>query len=108
MQSVGAAAAKRIGSVSMTEKSQQVIALCGGVGGAKLALGQYRILGTDRLTLVVNIGDDFEHLGLSVSPDVDTVLYILASLADRERGWSRAGDRLASERSPVPAWVELQ
>jgi LPPG:FO 2-phospho-L-lactate transferase len=92
----------------MTEKSQQVIALCGGVGGAKLALGQYRILGTDRLTLVVNIGDDFEHLGLSVSPDVDTVLYILASLADRERGWSRAGDRLASERSPVPAWVELQ
>jgi LPPG:FO 2-phospho-L-lactate transferase len=76
----------------MTARSQQVIALCGGVGGAKLALGLYRVLGRDRLTLVVNTGDDFEHLGLNVSPDVDTALYTLAGLADPERGWGRAGE----------------
>jgi LPPG:FO 2-phospho-L-lactate transferase len=76
----------------MTEPSEQVMALCGGVGGAKLALGLYRVLGRDRLTVVVNTGDDFEHLGLNVSPDVDTVLYTLAGLADPERGWGRAGE----------------
>ena len=73
-------------------RSEQVLALCGGVGGAKLALGLYRVLGRDRLTLVVNTGDDFEHLGLNVSPDIDTVVYTLAGLADPERGWGRAGE----------------
>ncbi len=70
----------------------QVVALCGGVGGAKLALGLYRVLGPDRLTLIVNTGDDFEHLGLHISPDLDTVLYTLAGLSDRERGWGRADE----------------
>ena len=66
-----------------------VIALCGGVGGAKLAFGLTRILSPGDLIIVVNTGDDFEHLGLSVSPDIDTVAYTLSDLADRERGWGR-------------------
>lgn len=72
--------------------SDQVVALCGGVGGSKLALGLYRALGPDRLTLVVNTGDDFENHGLNISPDIDTVVYTLAGLADAERGWGRAGE----------------
>ena len=52
-----------------------VVALCGGVGGAKLALGLYRVLAPNNLTLVINTGDDFEHLGLFISPDIDTVTY---------------------------------
>jgi LPPG:FO 2-phospho-L-lactate transferase len=66
----------------------RVVALCGGVGGAKLAFGLSHLLG-DRLTLIVNTGDDFEHLGLSISPDIDTVLYTLSGLANRELGWGR-------------------
>jgi len=69
----------------------RVIALCGGVGGAKLAMGLYRILG-EKLTIVVNTGDDFEHLGLCVSPDIDTVLYTLSGLANRELGWGRGDE----------------
>jgi LPPG:FO 2-phospho-L-lactate transferase len=82
-----------------------VVALCGGIGGAKLALGLSRLLSADlrspshdhgppagELTVVVNTGDDFEHLGLSISPDIDTVLYTLGGLADRERGWGRSGE----------------
>ena len=69
----------------------RVVALCGGVGGAKLAFGLDRLLG-DNLTVVVNTGDDFEHLGLMISPDIDTVLYTLGCLADKERGWGRANE----------------
>ena len=71
---------------------RHVIALCGGVGGAKLAFGLTRILAPEDLTLVVNTGDDFVHLGLHVSPDIDTVAYTLSDLADRERGWGLAGE----------------
>jgi len=76
--------------VSGREKTKEgrVVALCGGVGGAKLAFGLSRLLG-DRLMLIVNTGDDFEHLGLSISPDIDTVLYTLSGLANRELGWGR-------------------
>lgn len=74
---------------SMTAK--HVVALCGGVGGAKLALGLYRHLGHE-LTVIVNTGDDFEHLGLHVSPDIDTVVYTLGGLADLDRGWGRASE----------------
>jgi LPPG:FO 2-phospho-L-lactate transferase len=70
----------------------RVVALSGGVGGAKLALGLYRTLPPDRLMVVCNTGDDFEHLGLSVSPDLDTVLYTLAGVANPETGWGRAGE----------------
>ena len=69
-----------------------VIALCGGVGGAKLAFGLTRVLSPENLTIVVNTGDDFEHLGLRVSPDIDTVAYTLSGLADRERGWGLTGE----------------
>ena len=65
----------------------QVIALAGGVGGAKLAHGLAQILEPERLTVVVNTGDDFEHLGLHISPDLDTVMYTLAGLANPETGW---------------------
>ena len=69
----------------------RVVALCGGVGGAKLAFGLDRLLGGN-LTVIVNTGDDFEHLGLMISPDIDTVLYTLGGLADNKRGWGRANE----------------
>lgn len=67
----------------------RVVALSGGVGGAKLALGLSRVLPADELLVVANTGDDFEHLGLSISPDLDTLMYVLAGLDDRKRGWGR-------------------
>ena len=70
----------------------EVLALCGGIGGAKLALGLYRTLEPGQLTIAVNTGDDFTHLGLHVSPDIDTVAYTLAGLNDTERGWGLAGE----------------
>ena len=69
----------------------RVVALCGGVGGAKLAAGLARVL-EERLVIIVNTADDFEHLGLAISPDIDTVLYTLGGRADTERGWGRAGE----------------
>lgn len=70
----------------------KVVALAGGVGGAKLADGLAQVLPPDNLTVVVNTGDDFEHLGLHISPDLDTVCYTLAGLANPDTGWGRAGD----------------
>lgn len=70
----------------------RILALSGGIGGAKLASGLYQTLGGGELAVLVNTADDFEHLGLYISPDVDTLLYTLAGLADRERGWGRAGE----------------
>jgi LPPG:FO 2-phospho-L-lactate transferase len=67
----------------------RVVALSGGVGGAKLALGLYRVLPPDSLTVIVNTGDDFEHLGLTICPDLDTTLYTLAGLANPQLGWGR-------------------
>ena len=72
------------------QRDGHVLALSGGVGGAKLALGLARILPPGKLTVVANTGDDFEHLGLRISPDLDTLTYALAGLDDRERGWGRA------------------
>ena len=72
--------------------SGTVVALSGGIGGAKLALGLYRVLSPDALTVVCNPGDDFDHLGLRICPDADTVLYTLAGVADPEAGWGRAGE----------------
>lgn len=65
----------------------KILALCGGVGGAKLALGLTQQLNEQQLTIVANTGDDFEHLGLPISPDLDTVMYTLAGLNDQTRGW---------------------
>ncbi len=69
-----------------------ILALSGGVGGAKLALGLARVMAPEDLVVVVNTGDDFEHLGLSISPDIDTVTYTLAGVANRELGWGRHDD----------------
>ena len=66
-----------------------VLALSGGIGGAKLALGLHRILPPGELTVVANTGDDFEHLDLSISPDIDTLLYTLAGIDNQETGWGR-------------------
>lgn len=67
----------------------RVVALSGGVGGAKLLRGLARVLPPDTLAAIVNTGDDFEHLGLHISPDVDTALYTLGGLAHCEQGWGR-------------------
>jgi len=66
-----------------------VVALSGGVGGAKLALGLSRVLPADELLIVANTGDDFEHLGLGISPDIDTLTYVLAGLDNPATGWGR-------------------
>ncbi len=70
----------------------RVVCLSGGVGGAKLAAGLHDILDPGELTVVGNVGDDVEVLGMHVSPDLDSVLYALAGLNDEERGWGRAGE----------------
>jgi LPPG:FO 2-phospho-L-lactate transferase len=72
--------------------SSLVVALSGGIGGAKLALGLDRILAPGQLTVIANTGDDFEHLGLSISPDVDTLLYTLGGRDDPQRGWGRRAE----------------
>jgi LPPG:FO 2-phospho-L-lactate transferase len=72
-----------------------IVALCGGVGGAKLAHCFARALPPQDLTVIVNTGDDFEHFGLRICPDVDTVLYTLSDSANRETGWGRAAESWA-------------
>lgn len=72
--------------------AMKVVALSGGVGGAKLALGLSRVLAAADLTIVANTADDFEHLGLYIAPDLDTVMYTLAGLNDTQRGWGLAGE----------------
>lgn len=68
----------------------KIVALAGGVGGAKLAHGLAQILSPEELTIIVNTGDDFDHYGLYICPDLDTVCYTLAGLANPETGWGRA------------------
>ncbi len=69
-----------------------IVALCGGVGGAKLADGLQQCLAPGTLQIIVNTGDDFEHRGLPICPDLDTVLYTLAGVANAEQGWGRANE----------------
>lgn len=71
---------------------KKIVALAGGVGGAKLVDGLARVIHGDQLTAVVNTGDDFDHLGLRICPDLDTVVYTLAGVADPETGWGRKDD----------------
>jgi LPPG:FO 2-phospho-L-lactate transferase len=89
----------------------RVVLLAGGVGGARLADGLARVLPPDRLTVVVNTGDDFRHLGLTICPDLDTVTYMLAGVNNDETGWGRAGEswRALDEvaRLGGPAWFRL-
>jgi LPPG:FO 2-phospho-L-lactate transferase len=71
---------------------RRVLAISGGVGGAKLAFGLAALLDPAELLIVANTGDDFEHLGLQICPDTDTLIYTLAGLADPLRGWGLAGE----------------
>lgn len=75
---------------------RSVVALSGGVGGARLVYGLSRLLPPEALTVVVNTGDDFVHWGLFVSPDLDTVTYTLAELSDDERGWGLLGETFST------------
>ena len=89
----------------------RVVALTGGIGGAKLALGLTRLLRPDELSFVVNTGDDFEHLGFHISPDVDTLTYTLAEEANPETGWGRRDETWhfmeALERFGGETWFRL-
>lgn len=89
----------------------KVVALAGGVGGARLAVGLAECLPPENLTVVVNIGDDFEHLGLKICPDLDTVCYTLAGMANPVTGWGLAGETWHALEHLValggPAWFRL-
>ncbi|MGP0090927.1 MAG: 2-phospho-L-lactate transferase [Xanthobacteraceae bacterium] len=74
------------------DNQPSVVALSGGVGGAKLALGLSRILPQDALMVVANTGDDFEHLGLHIAPDLDTLTYVLAGIDNPQTGWGRSNE----------------
>src|ERR1700682_83264 len=74
-----------------------VVALAGQVGGAKLADGLYRLRGKD-LSIVVNTGDDYEHLALAFSPDIDTMLYTLAGIESPAAGWEPEGETRIVEK----------
>ncbi|MCP5099584.1 MAG: 2-phospho-L-lactate transferase [Chloroflexi bacterium] len=69
-----------------------IVLLAGGVGGAKLAQGMTQLISPEKLTIIVNTGDDFQHLGLTVCPDLDTVMYTLGEVANQETGWGRGGE----------------
>jgi LPPG:FO 2-phospho-L-lactate transferase len=88
-----------------------ILALAGGVGGAKLAEGLAQALSPSDLVIAVNTGDDFEHLGLRISPDLDTVMYTLAGLANPATGWGRVDESWsfmqALEQLGGPAWFRL-
>jgi LPPG:FO 2-phospho-L-lactate transferase len=88
-----------------------VVCLAGGVGGAKLAEGLAQILAPENLTIIVNTGDDFNHLGLTICPDLDTVLYTLGHVANSETGWGRQDEtwQVLAEitRLNGPDWFRL-
>jgi len=89
----------------------QVVALAGGVGGAKLADGLAHVLQPGKLTIIVNIGDDFEHYGLKICPDIDTVCYTLTGKANPATGWGRADETWNAFESLAelggPVWFRL-
>jgi LPPG:FO 2-phospho-L-lactate transferase len=89
----------------------KVVVLAGGVGGAKLAWGLAQLLPAGDLTVIGNTGDDFHHLGLSISPDLDTLMYTLAGIANRATGWGIEGDTWNAmamiSRYGDPTWFRL-
>ena len=89
----------------------KIVALAGGVGGAKLADGLAQLLPAQDLTIVVNTGDDFEHFGLYIAPDLDTVCYTLAGLANPETGWGRIYESWQAisniDRLGGPSWFRI-
>ena len=93
------------------DERSPVVALAGGVGGAKFAAGLQAVLPSDALTVIVNTGDDFEHWGLTICPDIDTVLYGLAAINNPQTGWGRAAESWAvlteMERLGAEKWFRL-
>jgi LPPG:FO 2-phospho-L-lactate transferase len=89
----------------------KIVAFAGGVGGAKLVDGLAKILPAGSLTVIVNTGDDFDHLGLRVCPDLDTICYTMAGLANPETGWGREGETWHAMESLKqlggPTWFRL-
>jgi len=89
----------------------KIVAFAGGVGGAKLAQGLAQVFAPEDLTVIVNTGDDFEHFGLYISPDLDTVCYTLAGLANPETGWGRVDETWNAmenlKRLGGPDWFSL-
>ena len=98
-------------TVILEEFRPNHIALCGGVGGAKLALGLTAYLDSNQLMVVGNVGDDFEHWGFQISPDLDTLLYTLSGVSNQELGWGRDGETWAVleevSRLGGDAWFRL-
>jgi len=90
---------------------RRIVALAGGVGGAKLAHGLAQILSPEDLTIIVNTGDDFEHLGMYICPDLDTVCYTIGGLANPETGWGRINETWNTisniEKLGGPNWFRL-
>ncbi len=88
-----------------------VVALAGGVGGARLVYGLDRALPAGALQVIVNTGDDFEHWGLHISPDLDTIMYTLADLSPENRGWGIDGDTFhalrEARRRGLEDWFQL-
>jgi LPPG:FO 2-phospho-L-lactate transferase len=92
--------------------SDLVIALSGGIGGAKLALGLSRVLPPQELLLVANTGDDFNHLGFHICPDIDTLIYTLGGVSNTELGWGRTDETWTfmeelRKQDPEQAWFLL-
>ena len=89
----------------------KIVALAGGVGGAKFAHGLAQILPPEDLTIIVNTGDDFEHYGLYICPDLDTVCYTLAGIANPATGWGRVNESWnvieSASKLGGPAWFRL-
>src|SRR5262245_61497123 len=89
----------------------RVVALAGGVGGAKLADGLARAVGMASLSVIVNTADDFELFGLRICPDLDTVMYTLAGLANAYTGWGVSSDTFTAlhllERYGEPGWFQI-
>ena len=88
-----------------------IVALAGGVGGAKLADGLAQVLRPEQLTIIVNTADDFTYLGLRISPDLDTVCYTLAGMANAATGWGRSNDTwnvfTTIKQMGFPSWFQI-
>ncbi|MCB0212996.1 MAG: 2-phospho-L-lactate transferase [Anaerolineae bacterium] len=95
----------------MTKITKNIVALAGGVGGSKLAYGLAQIVAPEHLTIIVNTGDDFEHLGLYIAPDLDTVMYNLAGINNPATGWGVKDESwntmAAMARYAGPTWFQL-
>lgn len=95
----------------MSDPNEKIVLLAGGVGGAKLAQGLQQLVPPNQLTIVVNTGDDFQHLGLTICTDLDTVMYTLAGVNNAETGWGRADESWRAMHSVHayggPGWFNL-